>query len=178
MHEDLNQKISQLLDDELDHQEALSLLKKIQSTPDLNNKLNRYEAISQTLKTDIFLLPDRDFSARISSLIEQEPIYFLPQRRNIINHSRKLVATAASIAVIGMIAGLNMNQPVEDVKMASALQSSSTVSVNPGVASRKKESDPVNKQINDYLQAHNSSVYTNGQANFQPYARVTTYSQK
>jgi len=38
--------------------------------------------------------------------------------------------------------------------------------------------DPLNKRINDYLQAHNSSVYTNGEADFQRFARVTAYSHK
>ena len=56
MPEDLNQKISQFLDNELDHVEALNLLKKMQLQSELQDKLNRYEAISHAMKTDVFLL--------------------------------------------------------------------------------------------------------------------------
>ncbi len=55
MPEDLNQKISQFLDNELDHVQALNLLNKMQLQPELQDKLNRYEAISHALKTDVFL---------------------------------------------------------------------------------------------------------------------------
>ncbi|MGR9088085.1 MAG: sigma-E factor negative regulatory protein [Gammaproteobacteria bacterium] len=179
MHQDLNQKISQLLDDELDPHEAIMLLKKIQSTPDLKNTLNRYEAIRQTLKTEVFSFTDPNFSTQISRRIEQEPILFLPQRSHT-HRNRKRLATAASIAVIAMIAGFNINPPTNDLQIASTVQSSAATSVNSVDTAQRNESAPdsVNKQINDYLQAHNSSVYTNGQANFHPYARVTAYSQK
>lgn len=174
MHEDSTQNISQLLDNELDRKEALILLKKIQSSPDLKNKLNRYEAISQTLKTDIFFMPDPDFSAKVSEKIRQEPTYLLPQSRDV-RISRKIFATAASIALVAMIAGLKINKPSEEIKTASAII---TPPRPAGEANPQIDQSSINKQINDYLQAHNSSVYINGQANFQPYARVTAYNQK
>jgi sigma-E factor negative regulatory protein RseA len=177
MHEDSTQKISQLLDNELDRNEALILLKKIQSSPDLKNKLNRYEAISQALKTDVFLVPDTDFSAKISEKIRQEPTYLLPQSRDI-KISRKILATAASIALVAMIAGLKINKPSEEIKTASAIQTPITLPKPAGDSNYQIEQSSINKQINDYLQAHNSSVYINGQANFQPYTRVTAYNQK
>lgn len=177
MHEDSTQKISQLLDNELDRNEALILLKKIQSSPDLKNKLNRYEAISQTLKTDVFFMPDPNFSAKISEQIRQEPTYLLPQSRDV-KISRKIFATAASIALVAMIAGLKINNPSEEIRTASAIQTSITPPRPAGEANPQIDQSSINKQINDYLQAHNSSVYINGQANFQPYARVTAYNQK
>lgn len=177
MQDDLKQKISQLLDDDLDRHEALNLLTKIRSNPDLKDKLIRYETISHALKTECFLLPDTEFSAKISQRIKQEPSYMLPGVNAFTSH-RKLLATAASIAFVAVIAGLSSNNPVEEVKTASAIGTPVMATANPGAVNHPVESYPVNKQINDYLQAHNSSVYTNGQANFQPYTRVTTYSQK
>lgn len=177
MHEDSTQKISQLLDSELDRNEALVLLKKIQSSPELKTKLNRYEAIRQVLKTDVFLMPDPDFSARISEKIRQEPTYLLPQSKDA-KISRKILATAASIALVAMIAGLKINNPSEEIKTASAIQTSLAPPKPAGEANYRIEQSSINKQINDYLQAHNSSVYINGQANFQPYTRVTAYNQK
>jgi sigma-E factor negative regulatory protein RseA len=177
MHEDSTKKISQLLDDELDQHEALILLKKIQSTRDLKDKLNRYEAISQALKTGVFLSPDPGFSAKISEKIKHEPTYLLPQSRES-KSSRKIVATAASVALVAVIAGLKINKPSEEIKTASAIQAPISTPNSVGESQYHIEQNSINKQINEYLQAHNSSVYINGQANFQPYTRVTAYSQK
>jgi sigma-E factor negative regulatory protein RseA len=43
---------------------------------------------------------------------------------------------------------------------------------------KQNKHQPLNAQFNDYLKAHNSSVYTNGEANFQPYAAVTSFGQR
>ena len=179
MPEDLNQKISQLLDNELDHVSALNLLKKMQFQPELQDKMNRYEAISHALKTDIFLSTKADFSTKICQQIQNEPIYLLPQHKPF-KRTHKLIALAASIAIVAVIAGRSMND--NQFKSASILQVAQQPlpeqSSNPVVNANQAAQYPLNKRINDYLQAHNSSVYTNGEANFQPFARVTAYSQK
>jgi len=166
MPEDLNQKISQFFDNELDHADALKLLQKMQSQSELQDKMNRYEAISHALKTDVFLAARSDFSAKIHQQIQQEPFHLLSQRKPF-KRTRKLMALAASIAIVAVIAGRSINN--QPFKGASKLE----------VAQQQlPEQYPLNKRINDYLQAHNSSVYTNGEADFQPYARVTTYNRK
>jgi sigma-E factor negative regulatory protein RseA len=181
MSEDLNQKISQFLDNELDHVQALNLLKKMQSQPGLQDKMVRYEAISHALKTDTFLVTMADFSAKTHQRIQQEPVYLLPQHKSL-KRTHKLIALAASIAIVAVIAGRSMNEPDQHFKAASAVQVAqqqlSGQPSTPVVYANQAAQYPLNKRINDYLQAHNSSVYTNGEANFQPYARVTAYSQK
>ena len=103
MPEDLNQKISQFLDNELDHADALNLLQIMQSQPELQDKMNRYEAISHALKTDVFLAAKSDFSAKIHQQIQQEPFHLLPQRKSF-KRTHKLMALAASIAIVAVIA--------------------------------------------------------------------------
>jgi sigma-E factor negative regulatory protein RseA len=178
MPEDLNQKISQFLDNELDHDEALTLLQKMQLQSELQDKMNRYEAISHALKTDVFLAVESDFSASIRQQIQQEPFYLLPQSKSI-KRGHKLIALAASIAIVAVITERSMNNnPAEQLKAASILQVAQQQPPKPVVYTHQAEQPPLNARINDYLQAHNSSVYTNGEANFQPFARVTAYSQK
>jgi sigma-E factor negative regulatory protein RseA len=75
-----------------------------------------------------------------------------------------------------------MNDPDQYPKAASAVQVAQNQlpekpSKSVGYANQAGQ-DPLNKRINDYLQAHNSSVYTNGEADFQHFARVTAYSHK
>jgi sigma-E factor negative regulatory protein RseA len=177
MPEDLNQKISQLLDNELDHVSALNLLKKMQFQPELQDRMNRYEAISHALKTDVFLSTKADFSTKICQQIKNEPIYLLPQHKPF-KRPHKLIALAASIAIVAVVAGRSVND--NQFKSASILQvaQQQLPEQSPVAYDNQARQYPLNKRINDYLQAHNSSVYTNGEADFQSFARVTAYSQK
>jgi sigma-E factor negative regulatory protein RseA len=181
MPEDLNQKISQFLDNELDHVQALNLLNKIQLQPELQDKLNRYEAISHAMKTDVFLLTNADFSRKIHLQIQKEPVYLLPQHKPF-KLSHKQVAVAASIAIVAVVAGRGMKDMDQHSRVASTMQVAQhqlpEKSSNRVVKVNQAEQYPLNKRINDYLQAHNSSVYTNGEANFQPFAKVTAYKNK
>lgn len=180
MHEDLNQKISQFLDNELSADESLSLLQKIQQNAELRDKMNRYAAVSHALKTDTFLSPRSDFVERISQEIQHEPVYMLPQH-NKFKRSHKISALAASIAVIAVIASQSMNHqteqyqtsPIESAQSQLPEQSSDSI-----VYMDQTRQYPVNTRFNDYLQAHNSSVYTNGEVNFQSFASVTVYNQE
>jgi len=177
MSEDLNQKISQFLDNELNHIEALNLLHKIQSQPELQDKLNRYEIISHAIKTDAFLLTKDDFSKNISQQIQQEPFYLLPQHKSF-KRSHKQIAVAASIVIVAVIAGLGLNDQSSDSRSASILQVAQHQPTEQPVNASQEAQHPLNNRINDYLQAHNSSVYTNGEANFQPFAKVTAYNRQ
>jgi len=182
MPEDLNQKISQFLDNELDHVQALNLLKKMQLQSELQNKLSRYEAISHAIKADVFLLIESDLSIKIRQQILKEPVYFLPQHKSFKRRSHKQLAVAASIAIVAVIAGRSMNNKVQHPQAASAVQVAQhqlpLQPPNPVVNANQAAQYPLNKRINDYLQAHNSSVYTNGEADFQPFAKLTAYSHK
>jgi sigma-E factor negative regulatory protein RseA len=186
MAEDLNQKISQFLDNELDHVQSLYLLKKLQLHPEIQYKLKSYEAISHAMKTGVFLLTKSDFPTKIRQQIQKEPVYFLPQHKPF-KRSHKQIAVAASIVIVAVIAGRNINDPNQHSKTASIVQVAphqlaphqlAEQSSNSVVYKNQAAQYPLNKRINDYLQAHNTSVYTNGEANFQPLARVTAYSHK
>ena len=114
-----------------------------------------------------------------SAAAELVTIYLLPQHKPF-KRPHKLIALAASIAIVAVIAGRSMND--DQFKSASVVQVAQQQlpeqPSTPVVYANQAAQYPLNKRINDYLQAHNSSVYTNGEANFQPYARVTAYSQK
>jgi sigma-E factor negative regulatory protein RseA len=181
MPEDLNQKVSQFLDNELDNDEALTLLQKMQLQSELQDKMYRYEAISHAMKSDVFLVAESDFSARIREQIQQEPDYFLPQHKPI-NRDSKLIALAASIAIVAVIAGRSISDQDQHSRSVSTTQVVAQhrppeQSANPSAYANQVAKYPLNKRINDYLQAHNSSVYTDEAAS-QPFARVTTYSHK
>jgi sigma-E factor negative regulatory protein RseA len=190
MNEELNQKISQFLDDELDYDDTLRLLQQIQTQPELNQTLNRYEAISHTLKTGIFLEIGADFSAAIHQKIKTEPFHLRPENPRLpqpVAHKYKVLAMAASVAVVAVLTTRNMNKPSEAVKTSSLTQAQT---VQPALPVRQSSNSvaympeikqyPINTRINDYLQAHNytNSIYVNDEADLTSLNRVTAYHQK
>ncbi len=54
MQDDMNQRISQLIDADLDNKDTLELLKSIRLDESLRKKMIRYQAISQSIKTGKF----------------------------------------------------------------------------------------------------------------------------
>jgi sigma-E factor negative regulatory protein RseA len=69
----MNEKISRFLDNDLSHDETLTLLQTIEASPELKDKLKRYAAVSHALKTDDFLWISADFATRIHQEIQQMP---------------------------------------------------------------------------------------------------------
>jgi sigma-E factor negative regulatory protein RseA len=191
MVEETNQNISRLVDGELGYDETLDLLKKIQSDTALKNKMSRYQAISQALRTDEFYKVRSDFSHKVFQEIQQEPAYFLPKLKpkqppqvQDKQTKRKLYAVAASTLAAVVLVGQSLrdNHPsannYQTVTAMAGSQQQLPAAFTPSEKLQQRNRQPLNAQFNDYLQAHNSSVYTNGEAHFQPYAKVTAYGQE
>jgi sigma-E factor negative regulatory protein RseA len=191
MHkEEVNEKISRLIDADLNYNETLALLKQVQSDDALKAKMCRYQAISEALKTDQFYQVKSDFSNQIFQALQQEPTYLLPSFKpqqhlpspSKYSNRNKLFAVAASSVAAAILVGYNIfndkqiNGPQNLAKIST--YPAQLVATNSKPDKSKPDRQPLNAQFNDYLQAHNNSVYTNGEANFQPYAKVTSYDQR
>lgn len=190
MFEELNENISGLVDGELEHGQTLDLLKKIQLDDGLKCKMSRYQAISQALRTDQFHQVSSDFSRKVFQEIQQEPTYFLPQLKPQATTQwqskypkRKMYAVAASALVAAVLVGqgIRNDQAGNTLPTLSANaipQQSMPTALAKADPTKQRTRQPLNAQFNEYLQAHNSSVYTNGEANFQPYAKVAAYGRE
>jgi negative regulator of sigma E activity len=180
MQDDMNQRISQLIDADLNNKDTLELLKTIRLDESLRKKMIRYQAISQSIKTGKFETVSSDFVQSITAKIEQEPTYLLPPK-----HSSpakfKIYATAASVLAVVVLAGQVMwrSHPANDAQ-AIALAQNSTQSKSfpfPNSTRTSVKGKPLNAEFNAYLQAHNSSFYTNGEAYYQPDAKVASFGR-
>ena len=187
MSEELNQKISQLLDDDLTHQEAMDLLVKLQLQPHLRSKMSRYEAISHALKSETFIPVQSEFAQSVSRQIKTEPAYAITRRKPVQHPYFTYLALAASVAVVAVLMSHRPGQPERMVK-PSLMAASPAPSVEYGyrtVSSSKpvtyaqnSETYQADSRFTEYLQAHNSSRYIGVSVNLQPYARVVSYSQE
>lgn len=188
MQEELNKKISQFVDHELDLQQNFSLISDVKQHADLKSKLNRYQVIGQVLKNDQVVVLREDFAERIAQQIQHEPVYFLPSQTHAsLPWKRTAMALAASFLVMAVMLPNFINQSKTGPESESIIaQQQAVLDIQPTTASataklEKSKAGPQrtqNQRFKDYLLAHSNSIYTIGASNYQPYARVARYAQE
>lgn len=168
MQEQASEKISLLIDDELDTGKALSLLKKIQQEKALQDKLQRYQLISQVLKNETGFVLEPGFADKIHQKIKAEPVLFHPAKKTVINWQTTGWALAASIAIF-MVWAFSHIEKSNDPFANQVMATMSPLPLN--------TTNAINERFNDYLQAHDNRVYNSPVGSAQPYARVVDYQQ-
>lgn len=180
--DELNLKISRFVDDELDLQQALSLMPEVSNNAELKKKINRYQLVSQALKSEQGVFLKSDFAEQISEQIKQEPVYFIPQKKASITWQKTSLAVAASLALVAVMVPKVVKQHTPETQQALVVAQQQPVQ-RVGEEERQRQllrlrQQRVNQRLNDYLLAHSNGVYTIGASNYQPYARVAGYSQE
>jgi sigma-E factor negative regulatory protein RseA len=188
MADDINQKISCFIDDELKHNEALDLLKECQSNSTLKNKLNRYQTISYCLSSKKVLPIRKDFLGNVKQGISKDPLYFPAVNLQSKRSYKTFMALAACVSLIAIL----VTKSVEETPLKVNTVSSSTmaaITTRPKIDQQKtiklvshtpqkpKQKNNHNNRFNDYLQAHNTSLYTNSTVIFQPFTQTASYEQ-
>jgi sigma-E factor negative regulatory protein RseA len=184
MRDEINQNISRLIDDDLGYDESLILLNKIQTDETLKKKMARYQIISHSMKNEEYLPISPDFSKNIFEAIQLEPTYLLPQRRQTKSNTKTYFAAAASALIAAILVGQHLQSRslsgnnFQKVATTAALNQVTPATLAQSGREKELQRHPLTAQFNDYLQAHNSSVYTNGEANFHPYAKMAAYGNE
>ncbi|KAF3978395.1 MAG: sigma-E factor negative regulatory protein [Methylococcales symbiont of Iophon sp. n. MRB-2018] len=179
MNKEINQKISQFLDDELDHAELDDFLLKIKQQPQLKNTMNRYYAISHLLSGKDVLIADVGFLDKVGQEIEQEPYHFLSKRsikrsiklRSFGFWSKASVAMVASFAIIAAIVSQQIN--VTTIQAPQILVKNKSIKEGTAIKTAKSSQ---HERFKAYLQAHSDDIYTHGSLSYQPLARVVNFS--
>jgi negative regulator of sigma E activity len=175
VNKEINQKVTQFLDDELHHSELDYLLLKIKQQPELKNQMNRYHAVSHLLSGEDVLMADISFLDKVSQEIKQEPHHFLPKQpiniKPLALWPKTSVALAASFAIIAVIASQQVDKPVIQSQML--VENKIIEDVPTKVANVSQH-----ERFKAYLQAHSDDIYTHGSLSYQPLAQVASFSQQ
>jgi len=177
MNKDINQTISQFLDDELDHAELDALLTAIKNKPEIKQQINRYQVMTQVLKDDTRIQASTDFLDKINKQINQEPHYLLPkkvvEKRSIPLWQKASFAVAASVACVAVIMSQQSDlQPGNQFLQVAVVDTK--IIAEP--VKRKESTQPSqHERFKAYLQAHNDDLYTHGSLNIHPLARTASY---
>ena len=176
MNDLLNQKLSQFIDNELEPKERLEFQKELLRNPDLQARLKRYQLIGAAIKLASTIEINAGFSDLIKERLEQEPIYFLPQKKSGAKRYKQL-AIAASLTAFAIVSAYSVRFTQQQSQESTMQLAQNPVAQSSHAASTSFEY-PINKQISDYLQAHNDSLKENPDSIYQPYTRLSSYSQK
>jgi len=176
MNKDINQKISQFLDDELDSNELNGLLALIKREPELKNKINRYQSVTQAIQAGQAVKVDLDFLDKINQQLKQEPHYLLPKKvvkkHTVAVWQKASLAIAASVACVAVI--MSQQNPLQHPQQLAVVD---IPAVEQPVQQAKNTQPSQHERLKAYLQAHNDELYTHGSLNIHPLALTASYGR-
>ncbi len=191
MQEDLDIKISMLLDDELASEEAMKIFNRIRNESALRAKWIRYNIASCAFKEKSTIFTDTGFFDRVSRALEHEAQIAGPspdRRKKLLLNPAFATALAASVTLVAVIvwsaipslpgAPDNRSNQSNQSNQSALVASTQSKVAAPGLPAKLKptERPALPRRFNDYLITHNESTYTTGAQTMMPYARVISYS--
>ncbi len=181
MNKDINQMISQFLDDELDYAELDSLLDEIKKKPELKHKINRYQVMTLALKADQGIGIGTDFLDKINQQIKQEPHYLLPKKavrkRPVSFWQKTSLAVAASITCVAVIISQQGDIQVDSQAHQMVAVDIKTIEQTSVQQVANAQQLTQHERLKAYLQAHNDELYTHGSLNIHPLVRTVSFGR-
>lgn len=169
MQQSLNEKLSLLVDEELDSLQAADVLKTLNQNQELQAKYSRYALIGQAMKHEQCSVADSAFAGRVREALSQEPVYLLPRQHK--TNKSKTVGFAVAASLFLAIVGLTVFKQSKDVRLSENGQA---------LVQRAKpmeQTEQMNARFKEYLQAHDNVWYVSNNVGTQPYARLAGYHQ-
>lgn len=168
MQENLEEKISMLLDDELSTEEAISLLEQIDNNDVLKQVWHRYNMIRAGLISEDCVRADSRFRNRVKENISLDPAVF-PAESSSFRYKKWAYALAASVVFVSV---LSWYQLVSETDIAgehfSEIETLDTLPL---------PDHYLDARLEDYLVTHNQTAPT-GVQGMLPYGRVVSLSSE
>jgi sigma-E factor negative regulatory protein RseA len=167
--ESLKEKLSALLDGELEPVESIKLLRRIEGEPDLKTIWSRYSLTSEAMRSKRVLVPDGGFVDRISATLADEPTVLAPraERKSHRAVREKVVtaALAASLALVAVVVGKSLKDysPIRGSELLARAEL-----VRPSAQTR------VDSDFRDLLAMHHETAYLSGAQGMLPSVRLVS----
>lgn len=185
MSDKIGEKISALVDGELDDLDRISLIESLERDPVLLNRWERYHLIGDVIRNKRPPALDGSLADRVSRALEAEPVLLVrPAARPLPINRRQVAgwAIAASIAAVTVIGVRSMVQeddaaPGEYVAAGSMDAAYLSYVQSPGM--RWDSARPeVESRLNHYLANHSEYASTPGMHGRLPYMRMAGYESE
>ena len=145
----MNDRISALMDGELDERAAAQALDALAREPEALEAWRTYHVISDAVARNRML--SDGFSARVAAALAQEPAVLAPVRRRAAE-PRRWVALAAGVAAVSLVGWLGLAPQQAPLAPSAKTQEASPVPTQ--VVENKPRVVPLPSGADDYLLAH------------------------
>ena len=168
------EKISQLMDGELEEQERSLLLRRLGQDAHLAQSWGTFHLIRDVLRDEASC--SYDLAERVRQRLEKEPTVIAPHTRlaaRLVRYTMPMAAAVAGVAVVGWLA-LSLRPHIESVGWVTAENKSEQVqkpSAPPPVAPIIASADG---QMSDYLLAHQEYSPITAIQGVAPYIRTVS----
>lgn len=193
MTNQFDERISSLLDGELDEQERQQTLTALEKNPELRNRWGRYHLASDAIRHNLPAGIDTGFADRVMQALDAEPTVLAPPPVKAVPPSIPFtkrmagLAVAASVAAVAVFGVQTLNH---DSALSAQQQLAQIPGMNPGnkvvVQVAENPANPVrpmpaqtvryfDPSLNKYLVDHNQQAARVGIQGVMPYARIVAY---
>lgn len=163
------EKVSALIDGELDEHELEQQLSLLKQKDGAQESWEVFHLIGDTMRGDSRISPD--FSRRIAERLALEPTVLAPPRRAVRHVARYAMSIAASLAAVSVVAWVAFsNNPINAPQVPVAAQLAAT-------ALAQLPNSNSQGRMNEYLLAHQGFSPSTAMQGVVPYIRSVSVSQ-
>lgn len=174
--EKLKEKLSALVDNELDDLEEHRVYAVLKGDTALRNTWERYHLMRAALRQDLEFIVPHGMAERVAQRIDAEPSGAAVFQRNRVVRLAGTLAIAASVAALA-IAGVQwVHQPAASARpqLASSNPETATI-IRSGTTRWDKKEPETESALNAYLIEHDEFSSTSGIGGMMPYVRAVSY---
>ncbi|HYL17510.1 MAG TPA: sigma-E factor negative regulatory protein [Burkholderiales bacterium] len=167
------EKISQLMDGELEGRECDLQLKRLKEDAALAQSWAAYHLIRDVLRDEACM--NMDLARRVHERLEKEPTVIAPHTRlvaRVVRYTLPMAATVAGVAVVGWLA-LSFRPQIESVGFMTAQAPQAAIQAPPPKPVERTVLS-ANGQMNDYLLAHQEFSPSSDLQGLAPYIRTVS----
>lgn len=183
------EKLSALVDGELDETDVHLLLDRLRDDPGLAERWSRYHLINDALRNNLPATVTPDFAERVWKDLEDEPTVVAPPRRpmRVPRFMKQAVglALASSVTAVAILGVQQMEGPAggesrPGPQLADAPDTRAYHRVDrmePGPTGPRAVRSTVRPELQPYLVNHNEYAVSSGMPGVLPYARVVSQGE-
>ena len=180
------EKLSALVDGELDETDVHLLLDRLRDDPGLAERWSRYHLINDTLRNNLPETVAPDFAERVWAGLEDEPTVMAPRRRplRVPGFMKQAVglALASSVTAVAILGVQHMeadNPTGSSAANAQLADAPDTRAYHRAETVGRQVSGPraVRPELQPYVVNHNEYAVSSGMPGVLPYARVVSQGE-
>jgi len=174
--EHLKEKLSSLVDNELDELEERHVFTALKGDVALRRTWERYHLVRAALRQAVDVVVAQDAAEQIARRIEAEPSPAVSFRRHRVTRFIGTLAIAASVAAIAITGVQWFHQPSPAPLPALAANNPAPQNfIRSGTTRWDMKEPEAESALNAYLVEHDEFASTSGLGGMMPYVRIVSY---